>query len=107
MLNEINMRDTMRDVNAIRVDVEFDTNSANKTIVAGPAATMPILIGAIAPPCNPLYLARIKSAQKSFEVYLTFFPSSSSLSKGLKALPSRSPWLSNPSISSSSLVETR
>ena len=68
ILKAMNSSEIIMDENAIIVDDELEMNSANKRIVTGPDASIPILTGAIAPPYSALYLLRIKSAQKSLPV---------------------------------------
>ena len=59
----MNINEMIRDENAISVEAELEMKSAKKRIAPGPAAIIPSLIGAIAAPYMPLYLARIMSAQ--------------------------------------------
>ena len=63
ILNAMNIIEQTSELNAIKFEVELEMKSANTRIDPGPAATIPILIGPIAAPYKPLYLAKIKSAQ--------------------------------------------
>ena len=63
MLIPINIRDTIKATNAIKLDIAEEMNRANVTIQVGPASNIAPLIGKYASAYILLYVVKIVSAQ--------------------------------------------